>query len=58
MTYSKNSKSVKVDAFIGMIEKIVETFKSDEKLSEFERGQLDGMRWVIDLLNEIKNPED
>jgi hypothetical protein len=31
---------------------------SKEPLSEFEKGQEDGLRWALDIVREIKNPED
>ncbi len=31
---------------------------SKEPLSEFEKGQEEGLRWALDVVMEIKNPED
>jgi len=31
---------------------LVNSFDSTEKLSEFERGQLDGLLWAIDVIKE------
>lgn len=36
-----------------VLERIVETFRSDEVLSDFERGQLDGLRWAIQVISEL-----
>lgn len=36
--------------------KIVNGFASTEKLSDFERGQLDGLLWAIDVIEE-KTPD-
>lgn len=38
--------------FIKVITRLIETFKSEEKLSEFERGQLDGLRWALQVAEE------
>ncbi len=35
-----------------VLERIAESFKSEEKLSDFERGQLDGLRWAIQVISE------
>lgn len=31
---------------------------SKEPLSDFEKGQEDGLRWALDIVREIKSPED
>jgi len=31
---------------------------SKEPLSEFEKGQEDGLRWALDVIRAIKSPED
>jgi hypothetical protein len=36
--------------------KLLETSK--EPLSEFEKGQEDGLRWALDMIRDIKSPED
>lgn len=40
--------------FIKVIQRILETFRSEEKLSDFERGQLDGLRWALQVAQEVK----
>lgn len=37
-----------------VLQRIIETFKSDEILSEFERGQLDGLRWALQIVTEVE----
>lgn len=36
------------------LERIVESFKSDEVLSEFERGQVDALRWALQVIEELE----
>ncbi len=44
---------------IDVIEKLVSYLEtSKEPLSEFEKGQEDGLRWALDVIREIKSPED
>jgi hypothetical protein len=38
------------------IEELLKQFKSEERLSDFERGQADALRWALDVIEEIKNP--
>jgi len=38
------------------IRRLLEQFKTEERLSDFERGQLDGLRWALDVIDDIKNP--
>lgn len=38
---------------IRALERIIETFKSDEKLSPFEQGQVDGLRWAKQVLEDL-----
>lgn len=41
------------------IKAIIKQFTtSKEPLSEFEKGQEEGLRWALDVITEIKNPED
>jgi hypothetical protein len=40
------------------IELVLEQFKSAERLSDFEKGQADGLRWALDVIRAIKSPED
>jgi hypothetical protein len=40
-----------------ILEEIIKSFGNTEKLSAFELGQLDGLRWAIDVVYELKkNP--
>jgi hypothetical protein len=41
-----------------IINRLIDSFKSDEPLSVFELGQIDGLRWVIDCLEQIETPEE
>lgn len=41
------------EALARVLQRIIETFRSDEILSEFERGQLDGLRWALQIVTEI-----
>jgi hypothetical protein len=45
-----------VEKGISGILKALETSK--EPLSEYEIGQADGLRWALDIIREIKSPED
>ena len=45
-----------VEKGINGILKALETSK--EPLSEYELGQADGLRWALDIIREIKSPED
>ena len=46
-----------MEQLVKILEQIIETFDSSEKLSAFESGQLDGLRWAIDVVYELKkNP--
>jgi hypothetical protein len=38
------------------INRLLDGFEFEERLSDFERGQLDGLRWALDVINDIKNP--
>ena len=40
--------------FIKVLKRILETFRSEEKLSDFERGQLDGLRWALQVAQEVE----
>jgi hypothetical protein len=40
------------------IELVLEQFKTTERLSDFEKGQADGLRWALDVIRAIKSPED
>lgn len=48
---SENGKN-ELEAIKAAIKRIIDSFKSDEKLSEFERGQVDGLRWVAQIIDE------
>lgn len=50
--------SIDIDKLIGIINRIVDSIKSTEQLSQFELGQRDGLLWVVDVLNSIKSPEE
>jgi hypothetical protein len=41
-----------------IINRLIDSFKSDEPLSVFELGQIDGLRWVIDCLEQLETPEE
>lgn len=50
--------SIDIDKLIGIINRIIDSIKSTEQLSQFELGQRDGLLWVVDVLNSIKSPEE
>jgi hypothetical protein len=56
----KRSKSMSVSTsdVKKIINRLIDSFKSDEPLSVFELGQIDGLRWVIDCLEQIETPEE
>jgi hypothetical protein len=41
-----------------IINRLIDSFKSDEPLSVFELGQIDGLRWVIDCLEQLETPNE
>jgi hypothetical protein len=43
-----------IKALIKVLERIIASFKSEEVLSDFERGQLDGLRWAVQLAQEVE----
>ena len=43
-----------IKALIKVLERIIASIKSDEVLSDFERGQLDGLRWAVQLAQEVE----
>lgn len=45
-----------IENAISELLKLVNGFASTEKLSDFERGQLDGLLWAIDVIDE-KTPD-
>jgi len=47
-----------MDKLIAILTTIIETFGNEAKVSDFERGQIDGLRWAIDIIEELtqKNP--
>lgn len=49
----KSLESGLKNKLLKVLERIVETFRSDEVLSDFERGQLDGLRWAIQIISEL-----
>lgn len=49
-----SSKINDLTALVKVLERIIETFKSDEKLSPFEMGQLDGLRWAKQIAEEAE----
>jgi hypothetical protein len=49
MSYSKTGKS-DMEKYKAALQRIIDSFASDEKLSEFERGQIDALRWAMDVL--------
>jgi hypothetical protein len=57
MTRSK-SMSVSTSDVKKIINRLIDSFKSDEPLSVFELGQIDGLRWVIDCLEQLETPEE
>ena len=56
----KRSKSMSISILDvkKIINRLIDSFKSDEPLSVFELGQIDGLRWVIDCLEQIETPEE
>jgi len=50
----KSSANSLKNKLLKVLERIAESFKSEERLSEFERGQLDGIRWAIQIMNEVE----
>ena len=40
------------------IDAVLEQFDTPERLSDFEKGQADGLRWALDIIRAIKSPED
>ena len=50
----KSSANSLKNNLLKVLERIAESFKSEEKLSEFERGQLDGIRWAIQIMSEVE----
>lgn len=50
----KSSANSLKNNLLKVLERIAESFKSEERLSEFERGQLDGIRWAIQIMNEVE----
>jgi len=57
MKQSKNM-SVSTSDVKKIVKRLIDSFKSDEPLSVFELGQIDGLRWVIDCLEQIETPEE
>lgn len=43
-----------IKALIKVLERIIASFKSDEVLDDFERGQLDGLRWAMQVAQEVE----
>lgn len=43
-----------IKALIKVLDRIIASFKSEEVLSDFERGQLDGLRWAVQLAQEVE----
>lgn len=43
---------IEVTDVLKAIKRIIATFKSDEVLSEFEKGQVDGLRWCQQIIEE------
>ena len=56
----KQSKNMSVSTLDikKIVQRLIDSFKSDEPLSVFELGQIDGLRWVIDCLEQIETPEE
>jgi len=40
------------------IELVLQQFKTPERLSDFEKGQADGLRWALDVIRAIKSPNE
>jgi hypothetical protein len=54
-----SSTSNELNLAIDVIEKLINLLEtSKEPLSEFEKGQEDGLRWALDVVRDIKSPED
>jgi hypothetical protein len=56
----KRSKSTSISILDvkKIINRLIDSFKSDEPLSVFELGQIDGLRWVIDCLEQLETPNE
>jgi hypothetical protein len=53
-----SSTSKELNLAIDVIEKLINLLEtSKEPLSEFEKGQEDGLRWALDVVRDIKSPE-
>jgi hypothetical protein len=57
MKRSKNT-SVSTCDIKKIVQRLIDSFKSDEPLSVFELGQIDGLRWVIDCLEQLETPNE
>lgn len=40
------------------IELVLKQFDTTERLSEFEKGQADGLRWALDVIRAVKSPNE
>jgi len=40
------------------IELVLKQFNTTERLSDFEKGQADGLRWALDVIRAIKSPNE
>jgi hypothetical protein len=56
----KRSKSTSISILDvkKIINRLIDSFKSDEPLSVFELGQIDGLRWVIDCVEQLETPNE
>ena len=46
----------KIEKALTAIAESIET--AQKPLSEFEMGQMDGLRWALDVIEAIKSPDD
>lgn len=45
-------KKPEINDLMAALNRIIDSFKSDEMLSEFEKGQVDGLRWCKQIIEE------
>lgn len=49
----QSDDTARLKDLIKVIQRVMDTFRTREKLSEFERGQLDGLLWCVQLADEV-----
>lgn len=40
------------------IKLVLKQFNTPERLSDFEKGQADGLRWALDVIETIESPDE